>query len=610
MPGFGERLRAATTLRDPRVAALLVGGALGLVILLSGVAYAIDQAASGSRVGRNVSVGGRNVSSATKLELAEVLAEVDRRYATTEVLVGDGDGDIDGFATDAGTIGLRVDPEATSDRVLAVGRTGSLPGRWWSWLNSFRGERRSGLALSVDRGAVEEVVAEKGRRGDDPPTEAAIKLDRQGKFVGVAGKAGEGIDAGELSDDLLKAAKRGTPIKVKAQRGGLAPRFTKVDADKLAKQAEAVVAKPLSLVAESATGSLSVGTLRSLLSSSPGSTALELQVDEPKAAVAAEKALASGSTPAVEPTFKIEANNVPVLVPGSTGRGCCGPEAGKAIADALFQRPAGPLSLSVVESQPKVSNEQAASFGVKEQVSSYATKHPCCQPRVTNIHRIADIVRGQVIPPGQSFSVNEFVGKRTTDKGFVVDKVIEEGRFAEDVGGGVSQFATSLFNAAWFAGMDFGEYQSHSLVISRYPKGREATLGFPHPDLVIKNPSPYGVMIWPTFSNTEIRVTLYSTKWVDVKANGQDTVANGSCTVYLTKRQRTFLDGRVVNDITKAQYRAGEGQNCGSDEAPRDTTAKVGASTATTKPGPPTTKPPPTTATTKRPAATTPTTAG
>ena len=117
-------------------------------------------------------------------------------------------------------------------------------------------------------------------------------------------------------------------------------------------------------------------------------------------------------------------------------------------------------------------------------------------------------------------------------------------------------------------------------------------------------------MIWPTFSNTEIRVTLYSTKWVDVKANGQDTVANGSCTVYLTKRQRTFLDGRVVNDITKAQYRAGEGQNCGSDEAPRDTTAKVGASTATTKPGPPTTKPPPTTATTKRPAATTPTTAG
>ena len=609
MPGFGERLRVARRLRDPRVAALALASALGLVLLLSVAAFAADQVTHSGRVSRSVSVGGRNVSSASKQELAEILREVDQRYATTEVQVADEEDE--GFTTDAGTIGLRIDPAATEEQVLAVGRRGSLPSRWWSWLGSFGSTRRSELALSVDRPAVEKLVIEKGRKGEDPPVEAAIQLDRTGKFVGVAGKAGRGIDAGELADDLRKAAEQGTPIKVKARRGGLAPRFSKADADALAKEAEALAATPLPLVSEEVTGSLSVGTLRGLLSSVAGVTQLELRVDEAEAAAAAEKSLAKAGSQAVEPTFKIEANNVPVLVPGSTGRGCCGPEAGKAIADAVFQRPAGPLSLSVVESQPKVSNEQAAGFGVKEQVSTYATNHVCCQPRVTNIHRIAEIVRGQVIPPGQSFSINEFVGKRTTDKGFVVDKVIEEGRFAEDVGGGVSQFATSLFNAAWFAGMDFGEYQSHSLVIRRYPKGREATLGFPHPDLVIKNPSPYGVMIWPTFSNTEIRVTLYSTKWVDVKANGQDTVPNGSCTVYLTKRQRTFLDGRVVNDITKAQYRAAEGQNCGDDEAPPDTTTpKVGASTATTKPGSPTTKPPPTTATTKKPAAPTPTTAG
>ena len=608
MAGF-ERLRIAKRLRDPRVAALAVGGALGLLILLSVLAFAADQALHAGRVARGVSVGGRTVSSASKQELAEVLREVDQRYATTEVQVADEGGE--GFTTDAGTIGLRVDPVATEEQVLAVGRRGSLPSRWWSWLGSFGSTRRSELALSVDRPAVEKLILEKGRRGEDPPVEAAIQLDRTGKFVGVAGKAGRGIDAGELADDLSKAAKQGTPIKVKARRGGLAPRFSKADADALAKEAEALVAIPLPLVSEEVTGSLSVGTLRGLLSSVGGATQLELRVDEAEAAAAAEKSLAKAGSQAVEPTFRIEANNVPVLVPGSTGRGCCGREAGKAIADALFQRPDGPLSLSVVEEQPKVSNEQAAGFGVREQVSTYATKHPCCQPRVTNIHRIAEIVRGQVIPPGQSFSINEFVGKRTTDKGFVVDKVIEEGRFAEDVGGGVSQFATSLFNAAWFAGMEFGEYQSHSLVISRYPKGREATLGFPHPDLVIKNPSPYGVMIWPTFTNTEIRVTMYSTKWVDVKANGQDTVANGSCTVYITKRQRTFLDGRVVNDVTRAQYRANEGQNCGDAEAPEDTTTtKVGATTATTKPGAPTTKPPPTTATTKKPPATTPTTAG
>ena len=54
----------------------------------------------------------------------------------------------------------------------------------------------------------------------------------------------------------------------------------------------------------------------------------------------------------------------------------------------------------------------------------------------------------------------------------MVDHAIEDGEFVEDVGGGVTQFATTLFNAAGSPGLEFGEYQSHSLYISRYPKGR------------------------------------------------------------------------------------------------------------------------------------------
>ena len=560
MPGLGDRLRVAKRLRDPRVAALLAAGALGIFLFVSFLAFLADQAAHSGQVARNVSVGGRNVSSISRTELEEVLQEVDQRYATTEVLVADGAGD--GFATDAGSIGLRVDPVATGEQVMRVGRSGSLPGRWWSWVTSFGSSRRSELALSVDGAAVERLVADKGKKGEDPPTEASIRLDKSGKFVGVAGRAGEGIDATELADDLRKAAAQGTPIRVKARRGGLSPRFSKADADALARKAEGLVAKPLPLVADSTTGLISIGTLRTVLFSVPGPTSLELRVDEVEATAAAEKALAKAGTPPVEPTFKVEADGAITLVPGNPGRGCCGPEAGKVLSEAILKRPPGAIALGLVEKQPRLSNERAAGLGVKEQVSSFATRHVCCQPRVKNIQRIADIVRGQVIPPGASFSINEFVGQRTTEKGFVVDKVIEEGRFAEDVGGGVSQFATTLFNAAWFAGMEFGEYQSHSLYISRYPKGRDATLGFPHPDLVIKNPSPHGVLIWPTYTGTEIRVTLYSTKWVEVKQTGQDTRPNGSCTVYTTRRQRTFLDGRVVNDSTRAQYRAGEGQNC------------------------------------------------
>jgi len=562
MSATGEHPFAVRDVPRLRVAALALVGALGVGVLFSVVAFVVDEARNRGHVDRNVLVGGRTVSSDSRERLSEVLTELGRRYSTTELVVGDDAGD--GFVTQAGAIGLGVDPVATAERVMAVGHRGSLPGRWWSWLRSWRGARRIPVVLTVDRGAVANLVAEKTKTGEEPAAEATIQLDKHGRFVGVAGQAGRAINPDQLATDLVEAATKGTPIIVKARHGGSGPRFTKSDADALAERAEALVAKPLLLVAETTTASLSPSTLRSILSSTAGSTALDLRVDEAAAAAAAEKALAAAGTRPVEPTFKIAADNAIVLVPGTAGRTCCGPEAGKAVAAAILQRPDGPVPLSLVDRNPRLTDDQVRAMDVKEEVSSFATKHPCCQPRVTNIHRIADLVRGQVIPPGASFSVNEFVGQRTAEKGFVVDKVIADGSFAEDVGGGVSQFATTLFNAAWFAGLEFGEYQSHSLAISRYPKGRDATLGFPHPDLVIKNPSPYGVMIWPTYTETELRVTLYSTKWLaEVKPTGQDTQPNGGCTLYVTKRQRTFLDGRVANDFTKAQYRSTEGQACG-----------------------------------------------
>ena len=186
-----------------------------------------------------------------------------------------------------------------------------------------------------------------------------------------------------------------------------------------------------------------------------------------------------------------------------------------------------------------------------------------------NIHRIADLVRGQVIEPAQTYSINESVGRRTTARGFVEAPVIANGRSAKDIGGGVSQFATTLFNAAWFAGLGFGEYQSHSLYITRYPYGRDATLGYPSPDLEIKNTTPLGVLIWPTYTGTTLTVTPYSTKtYASVTMSGQTRRPQGTCTSIISQRTRVGLDGKTTVDSTTARYRAEEGLNCDGTRAP------------------------------------------
>jgi vancomycin resistance protein YoaR len=214
-----------------------------------------------------------------------------------------------------------------------------------------------------------------------------------------------------------------------------------------------------------------------------------------------------------------------------------------------------------------LTTDEANAFGIVAEVGQPSafgptTRHACCEGRVTNIHRIADLVRGVVIAPGATFSVNGHVGARTAAKGFVEGGAINEGVFTTAIGGGVSQFATTLFNAAFFAGLDFGEYQSHSIYISRYPRGRESTLSYPNPDLEIVNNTPYGVMIWPTYTGTSITVHLYSTPHVTVSAGPTSDRPQGNCTRVTQPRTRTYADGRVETDSVFAVYRPAEGVAC------------------------------------------------
>ena len=90
--------------------------------------------------------------------------------------------------------------------------------------------------------------------------------------------------------------------------------------------------------------------------------------------------------------------------------------------------------------------------------------------------------------------------------------VIYEGEFTEDVGGGTSQLATTTFNAAFFAGYPFVEYQPHSFYIDRYPMGREATVSYPAPDLKFRNDTAHPFVIATSYTDSSITVSIYGTK--------------------------------------------------------------------------------------------------
>jgi vancomycin resistance protein YoaR len=110
------------------------------------------------------------------------------------------------------------------------------------------------------------------------------------------------------------------------------------------------------------------------------------------------------------------------------------------------------------------------------------------------------------------------VGRRDRARGFVEAPQILRGQFVKDVGGGVSQFATTMFNAVFFSGMKDIEHHPHSYYISRYPPGREATVSFPQPDLKWQNDSPDGVLVKTSYTQRSITVTFWGTKRYEIES--------------------------------------------------------------------------------------------
>lgn len=135
-----------------------------------------------------------------------------------------------------------------------------------------------------------------------------------------------------------------------------------------------------------------------------------------------------------------------------------------------------------------------------------------------NIRKTAEIVDGAIVAPGDTFSLNGYTGPRGTAQGFVESGIILNGRADKAVGGGISQFATTLYNAAYFAGMEDVAHTPHSYYIPRYPAGREATVFEGAIDLKFKNTSQYPVLIEASADDKSVTVRLKGVKTVTVES--------------------------------------------------------------------------------------------
>ncbi|HLU30700.1 MAG TPA: VanW family protein, partial [Acidimicrobiia bacterium] len=167
------------------------------------------------------------------------------------------------------------------------------------------------------------------------------------------------------------------------------------------------------------------------------------------------------------------------------------------------------MATFLVRALPELKLIEAPPLPPVQRVSRFTTYHDCCEPRVHNIQLIARTLDGYVVYPGEEFSINDVVGPRTRSKGYVAAPVLCSGGYCEGIGGGISQFATTMFNAIFWGGYEDVYHRPHTVWISRYPVGIEATLGYPSLDVAFRNDTVTPVTIRTRYTSTSITVELW-----------------------------------------------------------------------------------------------------
>ncbi|GAA0466893.1 VanW family protein [Actinoplanes campanulatus] len=181
---------------------------------------------------------------------------------------------------------------------------------------------------------------------------------------------------------------------------------------------------------------------------------------------------------------------------------------------ALKSTGARTVQAALTTSAPQLTRADLGKLGVNEKVSTFTTKFTggLTSPRSQNIVQAAKQVRGALVLPGRTFSLNKHTGERSYKQGYKDAPVILNGKLTPGVGGGVSQFTTTLFNATYYAGLKDVEHKPHSYYFDRYPAVIESTIFWPNLDFKFKNDSPYGVLLDTAWTNNSITVSVWSTK--------------------------------------------------------------------------------------------------
>jgi vancomycin resistance protein YoaR len=479
--------------------------ALG-VLLLGVVVLGFAYAGNPDAVAKGVTVSGQDVGG---LSASEAEAKLDARAhaLATEPVVFTGAGRRWSIAP--AQLAVRGDWAAASAEALDRG-DGTAP---------LRGLKRLELRVfgsdveptaQADPAALERQLRVIGKQVEVDGREAAIVL-RNGQPVVIPGEASRTLEAqaaGKTMVAALAALEREGPVALPIE---VTPPAIGRDAlAAVAQQVRIALSAPVAFVYKGVHLTVTPEQMASFLEL-PHDGQRALAIGGPEAKEYFDNLSRAVARAPREVDFSVDDAGKAHMIRSRDGRKLDVEATEKTLLAAALRTVNRTAQIVVVAAEPKLSTEKAKSMGITGLVGRYTTFYGGDANRIHNVQLVAQLIDRHLIPPHSTFSFNKTTGERNAAQGFLEAPVIINGELRTGLGGGVCQVSTTVFNAAFEAGLPITSRTNHALYIDHYPLGRDATVNYPDTDLTFQNDSDHWILLRTIVGSSSLTVRLFGT---------------------------------------------------------------------------------------------------
>jgi vancomycin resistance protein YoaR len=494
--------------RRRRLRRLLTVASVVFVLLL---ALLVDSALYYNKVHTGVSVSGQSLGGLTRAEARATLSRLVQEAQKSPITLSSGDKTWAVMAADVGTkidvlgaVSAAMDVSRRSNFFVDIGRRFTL---------YFR-DKDIPFQGTVDSALMDELLAGIAQEIDVPPVNPGLAID--GKTItAVEGQKGRVIDQDALREQLqtllftLHATELPIPMVTKE------PALQAEDNQQALDQATTMISSSVSLTDGDDSWTLTAEQVAAYMDftveDQDGVSTLVPFLSAKKMSAFFDEIAGAVAKDPVNATFKGDGETAWV-VPGVEGRALDREKTAEALTTAALKAEGRTAKVAVKTVEPDRTTAEAEAMGIHDRLGGFTTEWEGTPDRQTNVKITTKYASNVLLAPGDVYNFDKQIGLRTVERGYKPAKGITGPGVLEDVlGGGICQVSTTLFNAAFFAGLEILERKNHSIYIDHYPKGRDATVSVGGPNLRFRNDTDHYILVRGASNGISTTFVIYGT---------------------------------------------------------------------------------------------------